>query len=206
LPYLLPPVALSTLRPECIVARVQSLCYRMVLQSRLHERRPSGRPGMRMTKQPVFQENAPPLGALAQLRAHYVNQLAGGDPTERRLAARQLSRLTETPLPRRPEDGQWPASRWAHVPLDALLREAGNVVAVRRSGTATAGHEPCHPSKSNACLVVWPARGRWWCSSCRRGGDAVALVMSLRDWPYHRARIWLGERFGFPKGVEVRHG
>jgi hypothetical protein len=80
-----------------------------------------------------------------------------------------------------------------------LLTEAGNVVRHRSNGSIVAGHEPVHSSRSRECLVIWPASGGWWCSSCRQGGDAVALVKSLRGWSYHRARVYLGERFGFPR-------
>lgn len=115
------------------------------------------------------------------------------DYQRQRLARRQPPRMERAP------------SRWSYVPIAALLAAAGNLVIERANGTAVSGHEPVHDSESGTCLVVWPSEGRWWCSSCRQGGDGVALVMGLYGWPYARARVWLGERFGFPPRSEAPH-
>ncbi len=135
----------------------------------------------------------------------YAHLAASPDPEGRRVAAVQLARLQ-----RRHGSiavgGDVAPSPWQHVPIADLLTEAGNVTVERANGTIVCGHEPIHGSRSGTCLVAWPAEGRWWCSSCRQGGDAVALVMSLHGRGFHRARVYLGERFGFPKQKGARHG
>jgi DNA primase len=87
-------------------------------------------------------------------------------------------------------------STWAHVDLAELLAAAGNQVAQRRNGSLVSGHEPVHASRSGSCLVVWPESGRWWCSSCRQGGDAISLLMGLEGKTFPQARIAIVRRFG----------
>lgn len=129
--------------------------------------------------------------------ARYQALVQSGNPAERQLARRQLSRLQRpTPAPATRAG----ASQWAHVPLDVLLQEAGNVVRRRRNGRLESGHEPVHRSTSDRCVVVDPSLGLWWCRSCRRGGDAANLLMKLHGWPYRRAATVLAERFGQPGG------
>jgi hypothetical protein len=102
------------------------------------------------------------------------------------------------------EEG-YPPSRWPQVPLELLLEEAGNKVVERYNGTLVSAHEPVHGSKSGTCLVAWPGSGRWWCSSCRQGGDALSLIMSLEGLSYGAARSYLIERFGPPAPVGRPH-
>jgi DNA primase len=68
---------------------------------------------------------------------------------------------------------------------------------------------PWHSSKSGTCLVVWDDEARWWCSSCKRGGDAVAWVQLLEGLNYRQALERLGLarpllRRVRPKAGEVR--
>ena len=95
---------------------------------------------------------------------------------------------------------------WGHVPLDLLLREAGNQVVATGHGLS-AGHEPVHASRTVARLTADPERGRWFCASCRRGGDAPALLASLKGLTRRRATAELIARFGrpAPDSATARH-
>jgi hypothetical protein len=73
----------------------------------------------------------------------------------------------------------------------ALVEATVGPLRHRGNGTAV-GNCFGHGSKSGACLVVWPAEGRWWCSSCRRGGDATAWVALTEGISYAQARQRLG--------------
>jgi hypothetical protein len=86
---------------------------------------------------------------------------------------------------------------WARALVDLFGRD--NILARRANGTVACGHEPWHGSRSGQCVVIWPLRGRWWCSSCGQAGDAVTYVMQRDDCDYATAVQWLGERYGFPK-------
>src|SRR5439155_799434 len=97
-----------------------------------------------------------------------------------------------------PNPAQGRASRWAHVPLTTLFEEQGNRLFPRPGGLYESGHEPMHGSKSGRCVFIEPAAGRWWCRSCRQGGDAASFVMTLNGWNYARAARWLTERYGSP--------
>ena len=137
------------------------------------------------------------MNAMATLRRTYQTGAGGDDPGRREVARRQLARLVGTGH-RRP--GQRSPSRWAHVPLAALFEEAGNAIVERPNGTAECGHEPFHGSRSGRCVLLDPVAGRWWCRSCRRGGDAATLVMDHHGWSYRQAAAWLAGRYGGPTG------
>lgn len=104
----------------------------------------------------------------------------------RRVAVAQLARLQRQSAA---------ASEAAHgADGDALVS-----LYIRRVGPLTpkgvgklVGSCPWHSSRSGACLIVWPAEGRWWCSSCRRGGDAIRLLALLEGISVHDARRRLG--------------
>jgi hypothetical protein len=133
-------------------------------------------------------------------RYHRLAQSA--DPTERAVARRQLAQLRSRPRRATPA----PVSAWQHVPLAALFEQAGNGLTKRADGTVQCGHEPVHGSRSGSCVIVWPAEGRWWCSSCRRAGDAVQAVMSLQGCGYRAALARLIDRYGAPAGFGRRRG
>jgi hypothetical protein len=131
----------------------------------------------------------------ADPRAIYRAQAASAaDPLDRTVAQRQLVRLERAA--NRPVASVLPPCRWRHVPLGELFEVAGNRLHRRSDGRLESGHEPLHGSKSGRCVLIDPAAGRWWCRSCRRGGDAVTLVMQLRGWDHRRATAWLAARYG----------
>ncbi len=134
---------------------------------------------------------------MTALTDRYARLTASADHDTRRVATAQLARLERRRPPTTANRDDGPAC-WRHVPIADLLSEAGNAVTERANGTIVGGHEPCHGSRSGACLVLWPDEGRWWCSSCHQGGDAVALLMSLRGWSYRRATRYLAEHHGLP--------
>lgn len=61
------------------------------------------------------------------------------------------------------------------VALQALIAEITGPLQ-ERSGGRMVGHCPWHASRSGTCLIIFPGGRRWWCSSCRRGGDAAAWI------------------------------
>jgi hypothetical protein len=125
--------------------------------------------------------------------------LASVDPLDREVGRRLLSRLPELrPVSvTHPADTDRRPSRWRHVPMADVLERAGNHVQMA-GDRLKSGHEPVHGSRSGACLVVWPADGRWWCSSCGRAGDAVGLVMGLLGVSARDAMRLLSDRYGAP--------
>ncbi len=124
----------------------------------------------------------------------YQQQLDSGDPIARAVAQRQLQRLSRPPA----LASQRRISRWVHVPLGTLFEQQGNRLHWRTNGQVETGHEPFHGSKSGRCVLLDPERGRWWCRSCRRSGDAARLVMDLHGWTYTEAATWLARRYGAP--------
>jgi DNA polymerase-1 len=132
-------------------------------------------------------------------QARYQAILANGvDPEGRRLAEARLAEI-DAELARRNEQlfAAQRGNRWPHVDLVALYREFGGTIARERSnGTMSGDHPWKHSSKSGTCLVLWPAEGRWFCNSCRAGGDAAALVADARGLTYAEACRWLENRFG----------
>ncbi len=86
--------------------------------------------------------------------------------------------------------------RWPHVDLVALIRESGCTLREKGPGKWVGDHAPKHASKSGECLVVWPDRGRWHCTSCGLGGDAAAWIAHLEDCDYAEACRRLVARFG----------
>jgi hypothetical protein len=134
---------------------------------------------------------------------HYTALAQSADPVERAVAGRQLMELARRS---RLSAGEDTVSAWQHVPLAPLFEQAGNPPTRRSNGTVQCGHEPVHGSRSGSCVIVWPEDGRWWCSSCHRGGDAVAAVQSLEGCPRPAAIARLGERYGFPPGFGLGQG
>jgi hypothetical protein len=86
--------------------------------------------------------------------------------------------------------------RWPQVDLVALIRESGCTVRQKSPDKWVGDHAPKHASKSSECLVIWPQKGWWFCSSCHEGGDAAGWVAHLEDITYNEARQRLLERFG----------
>ncbi|MBX6753654.1 MAG: bifunctional 3'-5' exonuclease/DNA polymerase [Thermorudis peleae] len=131
-------------------------------------------------------------------QARYQAILANGaDPGQRRLAETRLREIEEE-LARRTTQAptQRHGNRWPHVPILELFREFGATLREKANGKYVGDHPWRHSSKSGTCLVVWPDEGRWFCSSCRTGGDAAALVADYRGCSYADACRWLEARFG----------
>ena len=88
--------------------------------------------------------------------------------------------------------------RW-RADLEALFVEAGNTITRGAGGRVEAGHEPKHGSTSGSCVLLDLDDGRWYCRSCKSGGDAVTLVRDFRSCSYEEAVAYLVDRFGPPK-------
>src|SRR5205823_1460683 len=87
---------------------------------------------------------------------------------------------------------------WAHVSSADLLRQLGASRVEERAGRVQSGHDWAHGSRSGTCLIIWPTQSRWWCSSCHRSGDTVALVREALGIGYDAAVTWLVARYGPP--------
>jgi hypothetical protein len=144
--------------------------------------------------------------AIDGLRQRYRARLHGDDPLVAAVAREALDRLSagiriHGAEQHRREPGVQAArapARWAHA-LMQLLTEAGNPpVRWREDGSFDCGHQPAHGSWSGACLWVHPDQGRWWCRSCLKSGDALALVMAERGCTLPTAYAVLRARFGPP--------
>jgi hypothetical protein len=131
--------------------------------------------------------------------------LTSADPLDQEVGRRLAGHLPGLgPLP--PSMSRLPErtpSQWRHVDLVNVLAGFGNRVSIV-GPKIKSGHEPLHGSRSGLCLVAWPESGRWWCSSCRRSGDAVGYVMEAFGVSYSGAADWLIERYGPPVGGVTR--
>ena len=118
------------------------------------------------------------------LTVHYREMLASGDQAIRDLAREQLRRLSGAAR----RDGI-PREHTA-TPDDRLVAAIEAVVGplTPRSAGRLVGPCPWHASRTGACLVVWPAEGRWWCSSCKRVGDLAMWTSLIEGTDYATAR------------------
>ena len=131
-----------------------------------------------------------------ELEQRYREMLRHPEASTRAIAKEQLGALGAMRHARL--DGE--RSAWLHVPLGELFKQAGNVLIARTNGRIVCGHEPVHSSRSGNCLVIWSQEGRWFCTSCRAGGDAIQAVRSLEGVSYPVAIARLTSRYGAPAG------
>lgn len=128
----------------------------------------------------------PTAEAIAEARRRYLALAASSNPGDRRLGEAQLQRLERATAPKtktRPSEAPG-------VDLAALIKETAPL---KDKGSGKfVGPCPWHSSRSGECLVVWADEGRWWCSSCKRGGDAVAWVALVEGISFGEARKRLG--------------
>jgi len=140
----------------------------------------------------------------AELRARYADGLRSDDQTERAVSAEMLRRLGLAARRRLgAQDSERGVSAWGHIPFADLLAALGATGVVARDDRVQSGHDWAHGSRSGACLIAWARTGRWWCSSCRRGGDAVGLVRDALGLGHTAARAWLVARYGAPAGSDL---
>jgi hypothetical protein len=121
----------------------------------------------------------------ADPRNRYLALAASPDPGLRRLAAVQLARLERAAAPPRGEEDDAPPGEL----LRLIERTVGPLH--RRPSGDLEGPCPWHASRSGRCLVVAGGE-RWWCRSCRRGGDAVVWLISFEGIGAAEARRRLG--------------
>ncbi len=93
-----------------------------------------------------------------------------------------------------------------------MVREAANIAevaseftALRHVGARFTGlcPYPDHNEKSPS-FGVSPEKGFFHCFGCGKGGDAIKLVMELKNLPFAEAVTHLGERFGVELEFEGR--
>jgi hypothetical protein len=114
------------------------------------------------------------------------------DPVVRAAAREIVSDLQQVTRPRPLPETRKPAY-WYQVIDLVILQEPRH--SKTGSGYKT-GHGYAHTSKSGTCLSVDTRLGLWYCSSCRRGGDAVHWVMDIEECSYGQAWQILVDRFG----------
>ena len=131
-----------------------------------------------------------------ELLDSYLAQLRADEPVVRRVALRQLDRLHRRRPASAPIQGTSGPTTTSGFLAQLVERAVGSLD--RRSSGALEGPCPWHASRSGRCLVVLADGRRWWCRSCRRGGDVVAWVALTRGVSFAEAR----RRLGLP--VEVR--
>ncbi|CAA9494678.1 MAG: DNA primase [uncultured Rubrobacteraceae bacterium] len=86
-----------------------------------------------------------------------------------------------------------------------IVEVASEFTALRRVGARFTGlcPYPDHNEKSPS-FGVSPEKGFYHCFGCSRGGDAIKLVMELKNLPFAEAVSHLGERFGIELEFEGR--
>lgn len=96
-----------------------------------------------------------------------------------------------------------PRTRWAHA-LNSLVGDLDERHWVTADEFKT-GHSQQHASRSGSCLSVNLAKGLWYCSSCRLGGDSMRWVEihgivdeADPDGSVNRAYVALRKLFGQP--------
>ncbi len=105
------------------------------------------------------------------------------------MALAQLARLS------RPAARHGPNGCAEDVPvLGSLIGMIESAVGalVERPNGALEGPCPWHDSGSGRCLVVFDGGIRWWCRSCKRGGDRVAWLALSEGISFAQARGRLG--------------
>jgi hypothetical protein len=117
----------------------------------------------------------------------YRSDLHSDDPVRRSVAERQLARLrSRVSSTARPSE-----TGVATGPLPRLVERVVGPLHEKSNGNYI-GRCPWHSSRSGRCLVVFTEERRWWCSSCRRGGDIVAWLSMTRGMGADAARRHLG--------------
>ncbi len=119
-----------------------------------------------------------------RLEARYRTLALSQDAPTRRLAVAQLARLQRSGLPTPEADGPTRALR------DLVEQTVGPLH--QRPGGDLEGPCPWHASRSGRCLVIFAGGARWWCRSCRRGGDAATWLASVEGVGLNEARRRLG--------------
>lgn len=140
----------------------------------------------------------------AEMTAKYEKMARSTDPLRRAIGKQSLEEMRKgdrkagREAAQSTDDSDYPASIWAHVPLAALFEQEGNVLDTSRSnGEIKTTHQPVHGSKSN-CVVIWPDRGRYHCSSCNTTGDAVDYRIALTGDSYSTVAVHLRATYGNP--------
>jgi hypothetical protein len=125
------------------------------------------------------------------LQARYLAGLASGDSIVRATAHHQLAVLQDTPTftERRCYDEHLEPP----TTLRVLVEQVVGPLHERPSGDLE-GACPWHASSSGRSLVVFADGARWWCRSCRRGGDAAKWLALIEGITVAEA----GRRLGLP--------
>lgn len=71
----------------------------------------------------------------------------------------------------------------------------GEFVALKKRGDSLIGLCPFH-AEADPTLVVQPEKKLFFCTGCRKGGDAVRFLMEREHCSEEEALIWLAKRYG----------
>jgi DNA primase len=84
-----------------------------------------------------------------------------------------------------------------------IIEVASEFTALRRQGTNLVGLCPYHSEKTPS-FSVSPEKNFYHCFGCKKGGDAIKLVMELKSFSFAEAVSHLAERFGVDLKLEGR--
>ena len=127
-----------------------------------------------------------------ELIRHYQLLASSTDVGKRKMALAQLRRLMPN------ERSSTNRCQWLNRPQDDStegLRRLVEAVVGRlhlRGNGDLDGPCPWHSSRSGRCLSIYAGGTRWFCRSCRRGGDIVAWASLIDGVSRAEARRRLG--------------
>ncbi len=84
-----------------------------------------------------------------------------------------------------------------------IAEVASEFTALRRQGANLVGLCPYHSEKTPS-FSVSPEKNFYHCFGCKKGGDAIKLVMELKSFSFAEAVSYLAERFGVELKLEGR--
>ena len=135
--------------------------------------------------------------ALREVLDHWRQLARSDDPVEASVGRHMLEqwrtarRADET----RDQDEERPPARWARCLADLIDSDEQRWTDTEHFKT---GHSLAHSSRSGTCLSVNLTRGLWYCSSCRRGGDAIGWLVQHQGITRGQAWMALRRRYGDP--------
>jgi hypothetical protein len=145
-----------------------------------------------MTGRPADSTDAPMKSShdvRADLYDRYRRGLASPDPLERATSVHQIRQLQRQS--RRSASGGQGDPALPSSALRDMIEQAVGRLHERTNGDLE-GPCPWHASTSGRCLVLFAGGTRWWCRSCRRGGDTPAWLALVEGLSVEVARRRLG--------------
>jgi hypothetical protein len=139
-----------------------------------------------------------PSPALRGILEHWHQVARGDDPVEAAVAQHMLAQwrtATRRVGESHDQDEDRPPERWARCLADLIDTDEQHWSDTEHFKT---GHSLAHSSRSGTCLSVNLTRGRWYCSSCHRHGDAIGWLVQHQGMSRGQAWMALRRRYGDP--------